>query len=37
MVKTLEHFLNSRYTQGENNQMNKNTKANETVIYIELI
>ncbi len=34
MVKTLDHFLNLRYTQGEDNKRRKNTKANETAIYI---
>lgn len=34
MVKTLDHFLNLRYTQGEDNKRRKNKKANETAIYI---
>ena len=34
MVKTLDHFLNLRYTQSENNQSYKNKKINETAIYI---
>ena len=34
MVKTLDHFLNLRYTQNEDNQTYKNAKANENVIYI---
>ena len=34
MVKTLDHFLKLLYTQGEDSQNNKNTKVNETIIYI---